>query len=73
MKLIKNKHIKPDKSIDVYISDDRRLIFIYDNQGLYFDVFFSNKKVKAFLDNKIDRGDIFFDDEQKMNNYFGFS
>jgi hypothetical protein len=73
MKQIETNYIKADKTIEKYLSFDGKLVFVLNNQGLYFDVFLSIEKMNAFFANKIDRGDLFFDDEKKINEYLGFN
>ena len=68
---IKTDYIRADKSVEKYIHNGE-IIYIFNNQGLYFDVFFSKEKLKAFFDNKIERGDLFFDNENKLNKHFKF-
>ncbi len=62
-------YIQACKSVEKYLYKGR-IIFVYNDQGLYFDVFFSEEKVKAFFDNKIYRGDLFFYGKQDLDNYF---
>ncbi|MCF6242787.1 MAG: hypothetical protein L3J74_15770 [Bacteroidales bacterium] len=73
MKQIEIKYIRADKTIEKYMTFNGKIIFIYNNQGLYFDVFFSKNKMEAFFDNKISRGDLFFDNEKSLNEYFDFN
>jgi len=73
MKQIETEYIRPDKTIEKYISNDGKSVFIYNNQGLYFDVFYSENKMNAYLENKIDRGDLFFDNEKLLNEHFSFN
>jgi hypothetical protein len=73
MKQIDTKYIRADKTIEKYISNNGILVFIYNNQGLYFDVFFSTQRMNDFVHNKVDRGDIFFDNEELLNKYLGFN
>lgn len=73
MKQLETEYIRSDKTIEKYINSYGKLIFIYNNQGLYFDVFYSKKKLFAFLENEIDRGDLFFDNENLLNEHFDFN
>jgi len=73
MKQIETQYIRADKTIEKYISNNGKYVFIYNNQGLYFDIFFSEDKMNAFLENKICRGELFFDTEKSLNKYFGFN
>jgi hypothetical protein len=73
MKQIDTKYIRADKTIEKYMSKNGNLVFIYNNQGLYFDVFFSTQRMKDFFQNKVDRGDVFFDNEEFLNKYLGFN
>ncbi len=66
---VETNYIRADKSVEKYIHNGN-YIFIYNNQGLYFDVFFSENKMKAFFDNRIVRGDLFFDNEKQLSAYF---
>lgn len=72
MKQLETQYIRADKTIERYISNNGNPVFIYNNQGLYFDVFFSEYKMNSFLENKICRGELFFDNEESLNKYFGF-
>lgn len=69
---IEINYIRTDMTVEKYIHNGNS-VFIYNNQGLYFDVFFSENKMKAFFDNKIKRGDLFFDNENQLDNYFKFN
>ena len=69
MKQIGIKYIRPDKTVEKYISKEEKIIFVYNNQGLYFDIFLSKQRMNDFFQNKIDRGDIFFDNEKLLNKY----
>lgn len=69
MKQVENQYIRADRTAEKYISNSGKSIFLYNNQGLYFDVFFSKQKINAFFDNKINRGDLFFDNENLLNKY----
>ncbi len=73
MKQVDTRYIKADRTIEKYITKTRKTIFIYNNQGLYFDVFFSEQKMNDYFNNKIDRGDLFFDKEESLNKYFDFN
>ena len=70
MKQIETKYIRADRTIEKYLTNNGKTIFIYNNQGLYFDVFFSENKMNDFFENKINRGDLFFDNEKSLNEYF---
>jgi len=70
MKQIETEYIRSDKTIEKYITNDGKLVFIYNNQGLYFDIFYSENKMNAYFENKIDRGDLFFDNEKLLNKHF---
>lgn len=59
MRQIAVHYIQSCKSIEQY-SLNGKTFFIYNNNGLYFDVFFSQEKMRAFFDNKVCRGDLFF-------------
>lgn len=72
MKQVNIEYLRADKSIEEYIHNGER-VFIYNNQGVYFDVFFSEDRMKAFLDDKIFRGDLFFCDEKEVNKYFAMN
>lgn len=73
MKQIETEYIRADKTVEKYISNNEKLVFIYNNQGLYFDVFFSKSKMNKFFDNKINRGDLFFNNEELLNEYFNLN
>ena len=73
MKQIQTQYIRADSTIEIYISNNGKLVFIYNNQGLYFDVFFYQDKKNAFFKNKICRGELFFDNEESLNKYFSFN
>jgi hypothetical protein len=73
MKQVDIQYIRADKTIEEYISNNGKSIFIYNNQGLYFDVFFSTRKMNDFFQNKVNRGDLFFDSEKLLNRYFDFN
>ncbi len=66
---VETNYIRADKSVEKHIHNGN-YIFIYNDQGLYFDVFFSENKMKAFFDNSIVRGDLFFDNEKQLSTYF---
>ncbi len=69
MKQIDIQYISSDKTIEEYLLDNGETIIIYNNQGLYFDVFYSKQKMNDFFQNKITRGDKFFDNENLLNKY----
>jgi len=73
MKQVDIQYIRADKTIEEYILNNGKSIFIYNNQGLYFDVFFSTRKMNDFFQNKVNRGDLFFDSEKLLNRYFDFN
>jgi len=73
MKQVNIKYIRADKTIEKYIINNEKSIFVYNNQGLYFDVFLSIKKMNDFFQNKVNRGDIFFDNEELLNKYLDFN
>lgn len=66
---LETNYITADKSIETYIHNNSYMA-LFNNQGLYFDVFFSKEKLHAFLDATIERGDLFFTDEHELNTYF---
>jgi len=70
MEPLETIELRPDRTIERYISKDGKIMFIYNNQGLYFDVFFSEEKMNDFFNNKVDRGDLFFDNEEDLDEYF---
>ena len=65
---VDTNYISADKTVEKYLINGK-YIFVYNDQGLYFDVFFSEQKMKAFFDNEIARGDLFFDNEKQLNGY----
>ena len=73
MKQVNIKYIRADKTVEKYIINNGKSIFVYNDQGLYFDVFFSIKKLNDFFQNKVNRGDIFFDNEELLNKYLEFN
>jgi hypothetical protein len=73
MKQIHTQYFRSDKTIEKYISNTGKFVFIYNNQGLYFDVFFSKRRMNDFFQNKINRGDLFFDNEDLLNRFLGFN
>jgi hypothetical protein len=66
---VETNYIRADRTVEKYINNGK-YIFVYNDQGLYFDVFFSEEKMKAFFENKIERGDLFFDNEEQLDDYF---
>lgn len=72
MKQIDVEYIRADRSIEKYIHNGN-YVFIYNDQGLYFDVFFSEEKKNAFFEDKIERGDLFFDNEKELDTFISFS
>lgn len=69
MTQIEVDYIRADRSIEKYIHNGNN-IFIYNNQGLYFDVFFSESRMSDFFDNRIERGDLYFSNEYQLDQYF---
>jgi len=68
---VETSYIRVDRTVEKYINNGK-YVFIYNDQGLCFDVFFSKEKMKAFFENKIERGDLFFDNEEQLDDYFQF-
>lgn len=64
--VIETKYLRSDRTIEVFKIGDE-VLYVYNNQGLYFDVFESEEKLHSFNTGKVCRGDYFFDNEEKLN------
>ncbi len=72
-KIISNEvfYIRPDKTIETLILNNTKtdkLFFIFNNQGLYFNVFHNIIELLKYLNNKISISE-YFEDEDELD-YF---
>ena len=44
MRQVETNYIRADRTVEKYINNGKN-IFVYNDQGLYFDVFFSEEKM----------------------------